>query len=373
MSLLSTPFTTDISAQSLTLNGVHYPPPCQTPPQEWISKLAIRQPELADLTAFLSEWFSDDPYLTVHTSGSTGRPKPLIVEKKRMIASAVATCSFLKLQPMDSALLCMSVRYIAGKMMVVRALVASLNLVAVAPSSHPLAGLTTPPTFAAMIPMQVHHSLQQPEERKMLSQIKQLIIGGGAIHPDLEAELRDFPYAVWSTYGMTETLSHIALRQLNGPEASKGYKALPGIEVKKNEFEQLVIDAPTLCSETLVTNDVVSFNDAGDFMVRGRIDNTLNSGGVKIQIEEVEALLQPTLSGDFAITSVPHKVWGDKVVLLTTDPNCQKIESLCQKALPSYWQPKEILFVKIIPKTETGKLSRKEIRNMAQELSRGDL
>lgn len=364
-------YTTELSQQRLTLQGVVYPAPSQMNPQEWIAPLAANKPEWAELAAFLSEWFDASSTLTVHTSGSTGAPKPMVVSKQRMIASAVATCRFLQLQPMDSALLCMSVRYIAGKMMVVRALVASLNLWVVTPSSHPLAGLTTAPTFAAMIPMQVYHSLQQPDERKLVSQIKQLIIGGGAIHRELEKQLQPLPNGVWSTYGMTETLSHIALRRLNGPEASNAYQALPGIKLSCNEASQLVIEAPALCSEPLVTNDVVAFNQAGEFVVKGRADNTVNSGGIKIQLEEVEALLQPHISSDFALTALPHKVWGEQLVLLTTAPNVAEVKAICAAQLPPYWQPKEIVTVTIIPKTETGKLSRKEIREMATTLAVG--
>ncbi|MGL4518929.1 MAG: AMP-binding protein [Phocaeicola sp.] len=359
------PFITQIGAQSLTLNGIFYPAPCPKKVQGWVKTLLHEQPEQEELAHFLAEWFNESPTLTVHSSGSTGTPKPMVVEKRRMIASAVATCRFLQLKAQDSALLCMPVRYIAGKMMVVRALVAQLHLISVAPSSHPLATLTTPPTFAAMIPMQVYHSLQQPSEQKLLCQIKQLLIGGGAISTELEAILHEFPEAVWSSYGMTETLSHIALRQLNGPHASQGYKPLPGVTVSSNEAQQLIIHAPAVCNERLVTNDIVSFNETGQFIIRGRSDNTINSGGIKIQIEEVEALLQPALRGDFAITSLPHKVWGDKLLLLTTQSNREEIEALCQQLLPPYWQPKEIITVSSIPRTETGKLSRKEIQQLA--------
>ena len=140
-----------------------------------------------------------------------------------MMESACLTCSFLGLQKEDSALLCMPLQYIAGKMVVIRALVAGLDLLPVTPSGHPLKDLTKAPVFAAMIPMQVYNSLQVPEEKAILQQIRHLIIGGGPIDSQLNAALKDFPHAVWSTYGMTETLSHIALRRLNGPEASDWY------------------------------------------------------------------------------------------------------------------------------------------------------
>ena len=175
------------------------------------------------LDEFMTQWNDGNSRLLVHTSGSTGTPKPLWVEKSRMVASARITCSFLGLRHGDTALLCMPLDFIAGKMMVVRSIVGKLRLLSVQPSSHPLATLTEAPVFAAMVPLQVWNSLQVPEERDLLRQIHHLIIGGGAIDQSLEEELRHFPHAVWSTYGMTETLSHIALRRLSGKEASEWY------------------------------------------------------------------------------------------------------------------------------------------------------
>lgn len=172
-----------------------------------------------DLSEFLTEWHNDRPTVLVHTSGSTGKPKPLLVEKRRMEASARITCQFLGLKEGDTALLCMPLDYIAGKMMVVRALTCGMRLVSVEPKGCPeWDGLVD---FAAMVPLQVWNLLQQTPER--LLQIRHLIIGGGAVNDELAAALKDLPNAVWSTYGMTETLSHIALRRLNGPERSDWY------------------------------------------------------------------------------------------------------------------------------------------------------
>ena len=160
-----------------------------------------------ELNEFLAEWHNDNPRILVHTSGSTGKPKPLMVEKRRMINSARITCDFLGLKPGDTALLCMPLDYIAGKMMVVRSLQRDLRLTTVRPSSHPLADETLPSfTFAAMVPMQVYNSLKVPCERERLMHIRHLIIGGGAISDELAQMIKPLPNAVWSTYGMTETL-----------------------------------------------------------------------------------------------------------------------------------------------------------------------
>ena len=270
------------------------------------------------LQEFLSEWNNDSPLLRVHTSGSTGKPKPIWVEKQRMLNSARITCDFLGLQKHDTALLCMPLDYIAGKMVVVRTLERGMQLLSVKPSGHPLSSESLqqlenperPITFAAMVPLQVYNSLQIPEERKRLMQIKHLIIGGGAIDEKLSEELKNFPNAVWSTYGMTETLSHIALRRLNGPQATEWYTPFEGIEVCLNHEKCLTIHAPAVCNQTLITNDIAELQtfktDENEAFVRfriiGRKDNVIDSGGVKIQIEEVERTLKPHLTGDFAKT-----------------------------------------------------------------------
>ena len=212
------------------------------------------------LEEFLSEWRNDSPYVEVKTSGSTGEPKRMLVEKLRMRASARITCDFLGLKAGDTALLCMSLDYIAGKMMVVRAIERNLRLITVEPSGHPLNnGQWIMDNgqfgFAAMVPMQVYNSLRVPEERERLKLIKHLIIGGGAIDEAMAEELKAFPNQVWSTYGMTETLSHIALRRLSGPDASEWYTPFPSVSVSLNEEGCLVIDAPEVCKERLVAGD----------------------------------------------------------------------------------------------------------------------
>ena len=325
------------------------------------------------LAQFLEQWNAPEPLLLVHTSGSTGKPKPLWVEKRRMEASAKATCHFLSLQPGDKALLCMSLDYIAGKMMVVRSLVANLQLTVVEPDGHPLKNIETHIDFAAMVPLQVYNSLQVPQERQRLMRIRHLIIGGSAIDEALERELKTLPNAVWSTYGMTETLSHIALRRLNGPTASQWYTPLPGVKVALNADKCLLIDAPHVCNAPLQTNDIaiIKHKDNAEgkqtdvFRILGRQDNVLVSGGVKIQIEEVERALRPHLSRPYRIVKCPDEKFGEVVglqfVLNLTDniaSETEKIKHICQRTLPKYWQPKAYFAVKEIKLTATGKIKR---------------
>ena len=332
---------------------------------------------------FLQEWNSPSETLLVHTSGSTGKPKPMWVEKQRMLNSAHITCDFLGLRPGDSALLCMSLDYIAGKMMVVRSIERKLRLFSVKPSGHPLSeeSLTKMVEmdfdFVAMVPMQVYNTLQVPQERERLSRIKHLIIGGGAIDDALAEELRSLPGAVWSTYGMTETLSHIALRRLNGEEASEWYQPFDSVGVSLNSDGCLVIDAPLVCSEPLVTNDIAEIkqqetsshsSDASSslktssphvlFRIKGRKDNVICSGGIKIQIEEVENLLRQHLDAPFLLAKKKDEKFGEIAVLVTESGDLEGVEAICRQVLPKYWVPRQYLHFDQLPMTETGKPKR---------------
>ena len=324
------------------------------------------------LEEFLKEWNSTAETVLVYTSGSTGEPKPMLVEKKRMLNSARITCDFLGLQKGDTALLCMSLDYIAGKMMVVRALERGLQLVTVEPGGYPLRSLLTSPigekiVFAAMVPMQVYNSLLVPKECERLKAIRHLIIGGGAIDDALAQELKTFPHAVWSTYGMTETLSHIALRRLSGEAASDWYTPFDSVKVSLSDEGCLVIDAPEVCAQQLVTHDMAELLPDGRFRIIGRKDNVICSGGIKIQAEEVERDLRPHLRVPYLISKRQDRKFGEVVVLLTEgDP--QEARHICEAVLPKYHQPKVYVKVDKIPLTETGKPARRQ----AEQLAKGE-
>ena len=358
-----------------------------------------------NIEEFLAEWYDDSPTLLVHTSGSTGAPKPMWVEKRRMEASARITCDFLGLHEGDTALLCMSLDYIAGKMMVVRSIVKGLRLTVVPPSGHPFkmrneelrikhydfsasilhsSLLTFNDSFSlvAMVPMQVWNTLQVAEERQRLMATKHLIIGGGAIDEALAAELRTFPNAVWSTYGMTETLSHIALRRLNGPEATEWYTPFPGVTLSQTADGCLIIDAPAVHDGPLVTNDIVEFYAPSStlspppsplhahsipFRIIGRKDNVICSGGVKIQAEEVERRLKAHLDAPFLITKCRDAKFGEAVVLLT-EGDVSVARDCCWRLLPKFWQPRHYRQVQQIPWTASDKPARSEAHSLAELL-----
>jgi O-succinylbenzoic acid--CoA ligase len=347
------------------------------------------------LNEFLEEWYGPSTEVQVHTSGSTGTPKKMWVEKEKMMNSARLTCDFLGLQQGDTALLCMSTDFIAGKMMVVRSICRQLRLYSVEPSGHPLKDdpecqcidfrqteeqgrhsfpqakkALQPPfyTLVAMVPMQVYNSLQVPKEAEALRATRHLLIGGGAIDEELARQLNDFPHAVWSSYAMTETLSHIALRRINGPEATDWYSPFPSVDLRLNEKGCLVINAPLVHDGELVTHDLAEIRADGCFRILGRLDNVINSGGIKIQIEEVEKRLNPHLRAPFMITSVRDAKFGQAVVLLTEGDDIEEAVAICRQVLPKYWIPKHCLHVDHLPLTPTGKPARAEAERMAAEL-----
>ena len=352
--------------QSIIINGTLYSVKTLS---GLISNLSDADKEIGmEVYHFLLEWFNENPTITVRTSGSTGTPKQMEVRKDNMMNSARLTCDFLNLNPGDSALLCMSVQYIAGKMMVVRALVGGLNLMIETPSGYPLKRIDQQIDFAAMVPMQIYNSLRDPIEKKRLMNIKTLIIGGGAINEEMEAELIDFPNAVYSTYGMTETLSHIALRRLNGNYRSEYYHPFSSVTLSLSSDQTLIIDAPLVCNEHLITNDVADLRPDSSFRILGRKDNVINSGGIKIQIEEVEKLLTPLIRAPFAITYRKDPLLGQAVVLLVAKLNTD-IEDISSalSQLPKYWQPRRIIYVDEIPLTETSKINRAACHLQAED------
>lgn len=328
-------------------------------------------PALWDLYFFLEKWFDASPVIIVHTSGSTGTPKELVVRKDRMMQSARLTCEFLNLQAGDTALLCMNLRYIGAMMVVVRSLVAGLNLIVRPASGHPLSDIEEPLRFAAMVPLQVYNTLRVPEEKERLEQTDILIIGGGAVDDSLEAEMSALPTAIYSTYGMTETLSHIALRRLNGDTASKHYYPFPTVELSLSAESTLVIKAPLICGEVLQTNDIACLYPDGSFTIAGRKDNVINSSGIKIQAEEMEKRLRPFIPVPFVVTSVPDPRLGQALTLLIAGQvDVRELESKLQTVLDAYHRPRHIFMTESIPQTENGKTDRAGCRILARQMKK---
>lgn len=321
-----------------------------------------------DLGEFLLQWVSDRDSITAFTSGSTGPAKPLKLKKTAMIASAEATAEALGLKTGDQALLCLSAKTIAGMMMTVRSMHTGMNLLTVAPTGNPLKELdeNCSPGFAAMVPAQVFNSLNDAEIRKRFRTIGTVIIGGGEISPQLETMLVDMPNALYATYGMTETISHIALRRINGTQKSALFVALPGISLSTDRRGCLVIHAPRISEQPLITNDLAELTDNCSFKWLGRYDNIINRGGKKLIPEEIEKKLQPLIPQRFYIAARPDQKYGQVPVLViesteaVPDEDKTLLESFAQ--LCSHDElPTEIIRIPKFAETGSGKIKRERI------------
>ena len=273
----------------------------------------VKEPWQQEIVDFLQQWFDDSDYVEVKTSGSTGDPKLIQLPKTTMLRSAQLTNRFFGLQPGSVALLCLPASYIAGKMMLVRAIAGNYTLHAVAPSANPFATEELPALdFSAITPYQLLHSAVDLPRRN----ITNIIVGGSPVTPAMEELTAEWPVALYETFGMTETASHIALRRFNGKEASASFRTLEGVRLSLDDRSCLVIDAPHLHSEQLITNDFVELVDNHSFRWLGRADRVINSGGIKIFPEQVERKLESVIDLPFFISSKPHESLGQQVVLV---------------------------------------------------------
>ncbi|MBA9074918.1 O-succinylbenzoic acid--CoA ligase [Flavobacterium gossypii] len=298
---------------------------------------------------FILDWFDEKEYIEMTTSGTTGAPKKIKVNKQAMVNSALATGDFFDLAPGNKVLHCLPAQYVAGKMMFVRAFILGLDLDFVEPTSTPLERNDETYDFAAMVPLQAQHSLAQ------LGQIKKLIIGGAKVSSALANELQQVSSAIFETYGMTETITHIAAKRV-GEEA---FQVLPGITVAEDERHCLVVTAPTITDEAVVTNDVVKVLNENEFIWLGRIDNVINSGGVKLFPEQIEEKLSHKIERRFFIASQENEELGEKLVLAVEgDPFV--IDDAAFGELGKYEKPKVVLFIPKFLETPTGKVLRKE-------------
>lgn len=298
---------------------------------------------------FLLDWFDDKEYIEMQTSGTTGPPKWIQVSKQAMVESALATGDFFDLHPGDKALHCLPVKYVAGKMMLVRAMILGLDLEFVAPSSHPLDHNETEFDFVALVPLQAQNSLSE------LKKVKKMIVGGAALNKALEKQLLKLPTKVYETYGMTETITHIAARKLG----EKVFTVLPNVTISYDDRNCLVIHAPRISEEVIVTNDIVELVNENQFVFLGRVDNVINSGGIKLFPEQIEAKLGTKLHQRFFIASKPDKELGEKVILVM-EGVAHDLDTDVFDALDKYEKPKEIVFVKTFKETGSGKILRKE-------------
>ena len=314
---------------------------------------------------FLQNWFDDSDVIITHTSGSTGQPKEIKLSKQAIRNSAAMTNSFFGLGAGKTALLCLPASYIAGKMMLVRAIVGGFNLICVEPEANPFQKISGKIDFAAITPYQLNHSL----DSLRTFPVENIIVGGSPVNAALEKACENIPAALYETYGMTETASHIALRRFNGKK-SDYFHILDGVSIRQDERNCLVINAPHLTEEELITNDIVEIRNERNFRWLGRADSVINSGGVKIFPEQVERKLQTLIDIPFFISAIDDKILGQKVVLVAecNATELHKIELLLQKPLTDiskYEMPKAFYHLEKFVYSSANKILRKETLNEA--------
>ena len=316
-----------------------------------------------ELMYFIIDWLSDSETIDAQTSGSTGNPKKIKLYKKRMEASAQATLDVFDLKAGDKALLCLPIKYIAAKMMVVRAFKGKLDLYCIPPSLSPVSEWTPSLDFAAFTPAQLSQLLKTESGASFVNNIRKIILGGGPVPADLEENVQTLEPQIWHTYGMTETMSHIALRKMNGTDRSNCFYPLPDVQLTENESGCLTITAPYLGVYGLETNDLVEMQNDGGFKILGRKDHVVNSGGVKLFPEQIEQKLSGFIEEPFYVGAVPDEQLGEKLTLFVESENPDRVkkeqlEKILEEKLSGFEIPRKIIFEKQFLRTESGKIIR---------------
>lgn len=302
---------------------------------------------------FLLDWLDSKDIINVKTSGSTGQPKIISLKKQAMVYSAIATGNYFKLKPGDSSLLCLSTTYIAGKMMVIRAIILGLSLDLVNPNSEPFKFINKNYDFVAMVPLQLY-------SLKKYNKIRTIIVGGAKVSELLLEAIQDSESAIYATYGMTETATHIAVKKLNSNkycDANNKFNVLPNIKISKDERDCLVIDAPYLSSNPIITNDIIKLHIDGSFELLGRFDNVINSGGIKIYPEQIEKTLTSYIETDYFIAALNNELLGEELVLFI-EGHERELPSDTFDNLQKFEAPKRIVFIESFIRTPTGKINR---------------
>ncbi len=358
-------------------------------------------------------WLSGAQEFVVHTSGSTGAPKPITLRREQMQASAHATGQALGLAAGMRSLVCLPVRYIAGQMMLVRGLELDLAMTLVEPASDPLTSLPADAAFdfTAVVPLQLQALLDGPADyRERFDRMKAVLVGGAPVSAALEQQAQALAAPVYHTYGMTETATHIALRRLNGPDASRFFQPLPGVEIDTDDRGCLRVKGPMTLDHWLQTNDLVELARAKlptplplrgasrppatcnlppatchlpscTFRWLGRWDNVINSGGVKVQVEGVEAAVERAwlalglAERRFFVTGVPDERLGEAVTLviegapLTTEVEEVLLADISTR-LDRFQRPRRAVYRTQLVETATGKIDRQaSLVNVADEES----
>lgn len=311
-----------------------------------------------EIFRFILEWHNQEGCLEVSTSGSTGPPKKISLKKVYVEESALSTISYFELKPGNTVWLCLPMKYIASKLMVVRAIAGKLNLVYSKPGSFPSISIDNI-EFTAMVPLQVINLLESQSGIKTLKKVKKLLIGGSSISNVIEEKLIDNNIMAWHSYGMTETITHIALRKMG---VENKYYPLKDVVLSVNDHNQLIINYPLRGIINMITNDIVKLEKDQSFEVVGRFDNVIITGGIKVYPEKIENVLTNYIDDSFFIAGIDDEKLGQKVVLVVENPNnnikLDRIQDVLQNNFSKYELPREIIVLDKFEYTETAKISR---------------
>ncbi len=315
--------------------------------------------EKADL--FCKDWLQGKSTFSITTSGSTGIPKTIELSRGQLTRSAEKTIHALGLRGGMTSLVCLDVNFIAGKMMLVRSMLAGLEMIVVEPKANPLEDIDKSIDFTAMVPYQVMNSTGSKFSGK-------IIVGGGPVSFELLEKIKRIDHAIfYATFGMTETISHIALQRLNGNDPQQHFHTLDGVEIGQDDRQCLIIKADHL-DEIIITNDIVDIISPHEFKWLGRYDNVINSGGIKVIPEKVEQVVSSWLNengldNNFFVTGMDHDRLGKQVVLVIEgaifrETEAKLVDELRAK-LDKYEVPKKVLYNTAFVMTATGKINRK--------------
>lgn len=331
-----------------------------------IGEITMATGIMKDVQDFYALWLNNNPLLEAKTSGSTGEPKTILLKKESMVASAKQTNDFFTLNETSNLLLNLPVGFIAGKMMIVRAIVSGANLIVTEPKVNPLLSLETTSSidFAAFTPQQVAAILSDKISLERFQSIPKIIIGGGEIPEQLEKKLNGFGNEIYATYGMTETITHVAVRKVSQGNQAKIYNVFKGIRLGQDERGCLTIQANYLGNEPIVTNDLVEFQGPHEFEWLGRIDNVVNSGGIKLFPEKIETKIRDFFDRTFYLIGRPHEALGQTLEMVIEgepldEATLKLLQNMLENELEKYEKPKKISFLNQFERTESGKVKRK--------------